>query len=145
MAKTPKKDILIVQGNWNTKEDPDTYHHWAGTVGRFGIGETSSRGWRLLGFKKSHRLTLTNTLHPHMLSRTATSHGPNGQVHKLRMDFILTPQQRFKSSLNKANTRSFLGANAGSDHDLFFATIKLKPKTKHFMKGPTPSIRFDLA
>ena len=93
---------------------------------------------------KEPQLILDNTVHPQKLFRTATWHAPNGQVHN-QMDFILTPQQRFKSSLNKANTRSFLGANAGSDHDLFFATIKLKLKTKHFMKGPTPSIRFDLA
>ena len=44
IAKTPEKDTPVVQGNWNTKEDPDTYHHWAGTVGRFGIGETTDRG-----------------------------------------------------------------------------------------------------
>ena len=43
IAKTPKKDVLAVQGNWNAKVGPDAYQLWAGTVGRFGIGETNSR------------------------------------------------------------------------------------------------------
>ena len=44
IAKTPKKDILVVQGDWNAKVGPDAYRHWAGTVGRFGIGETNDGG-----------------------------------------------------------------------------------------------------
>ena len=68
-----------------------------------------------------------------MLSRTATWHSPHGQVHN-QIDFILTPQ-RFNSSMSKANTRSFPGADDGNDHDLMLTTIKLKLKTKHFMKS----------
>ena len=44
ITKTPKKDILVVQGDWNAKVGPDAYLHWAGTVGRFGIGETNDGG-----------------------------------------------------------------------------------------------------
>ena len=65
-AKTPKKDTLVVQVG------PDAYQRWAGTVGRFGIGETNDRGWRLLEFANNPRLTLANTLHSNKLSRTAT-------------------------------------------------------------------------
>ena len=68
IAKTPKKDVHIVQGDWNAKVCPDAHQHWSGTVGRFGFGETNGRGWRLLEFGKSHRLTLSNTRHPHKLS-----------------------------------------------------------------------------
>ena len=57
IAKTPKKDILVVQGDWNAKIGSDAYQHWAGTVGRFGIGDTNNRGWRPLEFTKSHRHT----------------------------------------------------------------------------------------
>ena len=74
------------------------------------------------------------------MSRTATWRAHNGQVHN-QNDFILTPQ-RFKSSINKSNTRSFPGAYTGGDHDLVLTTIKLKLKTKHFTKSL--SIRFDL-
>ena len=58
-----------------------------------------------------------------------------------QVGFILTPQ-RFKSSINKANTRPIPGADIGSDHDLVLTNIKLKLKTKRFTKSPC--IRFDL-
>ena len=73
IAKTPKKDIHVVQANWNAKVRPDACQHWPGTTaGRFGIGETNDRGWRLLEFTKSHLFTLANTLHPNKVFRTAT-------------------------------------------------------------------------
>ena len=74
------------------------------------------------------------------LSRPATWHVVNGQVHN-QIDFILTPQ-RFKSSINKANTRSSPGADIVSSHDLVLTTIKLKLKVKLFTRSPC--IQFDL-
>ena len=63
IKEVPKKDILVVQGDWNAKVGPDTYNDWRGTVGKFGLGETNERGLRLLEFAKSHHLTLANTLY----------------------------------------------------------------------------------
>ena len=77
---------------------------------------------------------------PRKLSRTATWHTPTGQVHN-QIDFILTPNAS-KSSINQANSRSFPGADIGSDHDLVLTTIKLKLKTKRFTKSSC--IRFDM-
>ena len=140
IAKVPKKDLLIIQGDWNAKVGTDAYQNWAGTVGRFSTGECNDRGLRLLEFAKSHRLTLANTLHPHKLSRTATWHSPNGKTHN-QIDFILVPQ-RFKSSVNKPNTRTFPGADIGSDHDLVMTTLRMKLKVKR--RPQNPRIRFDL-
>ncbi|XP_076438257.1 uncharacterized protein LOC143277357 [Babylonia areolata] len=140
IATVPKRDMLIVQGDWNAKVGPDAYQNWAGTTGKFGIGETNDRGLRLQEFAKSHRLTLANTVHPHKLSRTTTWHSPNGQVHN-QIDFNLTPQ-RYKYSVNKANTRTFPGADIGSDHDLVLAAFELKLKCKRCPRNP--HIRFDL-
>ena len=50
--------------------------------------------------------------------------------------------QHFKSSINQARTRSFPGADIGSDLDLVLSVIKLKLKTKRSTKNPR--IRFDL-
>ena len=94
----------------------------------------NDRGWRLLEFAKRYRLTLANFSHNHKLSRTATWHAPNGQVRN-QIDTILTPQC-FKSSINKANTRSCPSVDIGSDHDLVLTTIKLKLKTKLSMNSP---------
>ena len=140
IAKAPKKDILVVQCDWNAKVGRHAYQHWAGTVGRFGIGQTNDRGWKLSEFADSHRCTLAKTLYPYRLSRTATWHASHGQIHN-QVDLILTPQP-FKSSIKKANARSFPGTDIGSDHDLVFTTIKLKLKTKCFTQSPR--IRFDL-
>ena len=140
IAEVPKKDILIVQGDWNAKVGPDAFDTWAGTVGRFGLGQTNDRGLRLLEFARSHSLTLANTLHPHKFSCTTTWHSPDGQVHN-QIDYILAPQ-RFKSSINKAQTRTFPGADIGSDHDLVMMSFQLKLKTKR--NGRSPRIRFDL-
>ena len=34
LNKTPKKDILVVQGDWNAKIGEDAYENWKGTCGR---------------------------------------------------------------------------------------------------------------
>ncbi|PVD33204.1 hypothetical protein C0Q70_04455 [Pomacea canaliculata] len=140
IKKTPKKDILLVLGDWNATIGPDAYQQWAGTVGKFGLGNTNARGLRLLEFAQSHRLTIANTLHPHKKSRTVTWHSPGGLVHN-QIDFILLPQ-RFKSSINKAQTRSFPGADIGSDHNLVLTSLKLKLKLRRDNKSPR--IRFNL-
>lgn len=87
IKKIPKKDILVIQGDWNAKVGPDAYNQWAGTVGRFGAGETNDRGLRLLEFASRHKLTLANTLFPHK-SSLRTWHAPNGKTHN-QIDYIL--------------------------------------------------------
>ena len=69
-----------------------------------------------------------------------TWHSPGGLYHN-QIDYILTPS-RFKSSVNKARTRSYPGADVGSDHDLVLTTIRLKLKSKN--KKKSPRIKFDL-
>ena len=36
--------VCVVQGNLNAIVGPNTYQHLAGTVGRFGMGETTEDG-----------------------------------------------------------------------------------------------------
>ena len=140
IKKAPRKDIVYVMGDFNAKIGPDAHAHWAGTVGRFGTGETNDRGLRLLEFASSHKLTIANTLYPHKPSRRTTWHSPDGKTHN-QIDYILTPK-RFKSSINKPKTRTFPGADVGSDHDLVLLTMKLKLK-KNFKAGQS-RIKYDL-
>ena len=81
IKKTPKKDLLVITGDWNAKVGPHAHNQWAGTVGRFGLGETNDRGLRLLEFASSPNPTLANTLSPHKTSRRRTWHAPNDKVH----------------------------------------------------------------
>ena len=140
IKKTPRKDILIIQGDFNAKIGPDAYDQWAGTVGQYGTGETNDRGTRLLEFACTHRLTIANTLYPHKRSRRTTWHAPNGKTHN-QIDFILTPR-RFKSGINKAKTRTYPGADIGSDHDLVLLVMKIKLKKR--IQAQNPRIKFNV-
>ena len=53
LNKTPKKDILVVQGDWNAKIGEDAYENWKGTCGRHCSIKSNERGldsgsWNLL-------------------------------------------------------------------------------------------------
>jgi len=92
---TPKKDVLIVQGDWNAKVGPDAYRDYAGTIRRYGWGTTNDRGTRMLEFARYHNLKIANAMHCHKPSRRTTWHSPSGEYHN-QIDFILV-SKRFVS------------------------------------------------
>ena len=114
--QTPKKDILVVQGDWNAKVGRDACRNWQGICGPFCNDDTNERGLRLLEFATFNDLVLANTFGHHKASRRWTWHSPNGQHHN-QIDYILV-RKRFRSGVNIARTRSFPGADIGNDHDL---------------------------
>ena len=56
IQESHKKDILIVQGDFNAKIGINANEEWAECAGRFGIGVRNDRGQRLLEFAGKHRL-----------------------------------------------------------------------------------------
>lgn len=72
IRKVPNKKILIIQGDFNAKVGPDAYENWAETDGQYITGTTNNRLLHLLEFVSNQRLTITNTLYFHKLSRTTT-------------------------------------------------------------------------
>ena len=76
-----KKDILVVQGDWNAKVGEDAYQNWDGTCGKYCNITSSEIGLRLLEFASYNNLILANTLGPHKLSRRVTWQSPNGEHH----------------------------------------------------------------
>jgi exonuclease III len=58
LNETPKKDVLILMGDWNSKigkgEEP-------GTVGRYGLGNRNEARERLLEFCEENDLSLADT------------------------------------------------------------------------------------
>ena len=121
MVKVHRKDLLIVNGDWNAivgnTNDVDRY-----AVGKFALGKTNPRGLRLLEFASKHRFTIANTLHPQKNLRKSTWHSPNGLFHN-QIDYILILQW-FKSSIQKASTRTYPGAEINSDHDLVLCNMR---------------------
>ena len=83
---------------------------------------------------------LANTLGNHNPSRRWTWHSPDGTHHN-RIDYILV-KKRFCSGIKTARTRTFPGADVGSDHDMVMMTFQTRLKNSR--KPTQPRIRFDL-
>ena len=49
LEQTPKKDILVVQGDWNAKVGKDACGNWQGICGPYGNDNTHEKGLKLLG------------------------------------------------------------------------------------------------
>ena len=60
IAPTPKKDVLILTGDWNAKVGCDNTG-WEGVMGHYGYGTRNERGERLLEFAAGHNLLICNT------------------------------------------------------------------------------------
>ena len=58
LDQSPKKDILVVLGDWNAKVGEDAFKNWKGTCGRYWNPETNERGLRLLEFACYNDLVL---------------------------------------------------------------------------------------
>ena len=140
MDQSPEKDILFVLGDWNAKVRENAFKNWKGTCGRYCNPETNERGLKLLEFACDNNLVLANTLRKHKISRRSTWHSPNGGYHN-QIDYIMV-RSRFVTNVNTAKTRSFPGADIGSDHDLVMMSFRLGSK-KIKMQGPT-RVKFDL-
>ena len=62
--RTPEKDILVVQGDWNAKVGRDAQADWVTVCEPYCNAETNERGLRLLAFVTFNNPVLTNTLVP---------------------------------------------------------------------------------
>ena len=73
---TPKKDVLFIIGDWNSKvgsqESP-------GVTGKFGLGIQNEAGQRLMEFCQENALVIANTLFQQHKRRLYTWTSPDGQ------------------------------------------------------------------
>ena len=95
-----------------------------GVRGKFGLGVQNEAGQRLIEFCQENALVIANTLFEQHKRRLNTWTSPDGQ-HWNQVDYILC-SQRWRSSIQSAKTR--LGADCGSDHELFIVKFRLKLK-----------------
>ena len=131
---TPKKDVLFIIGDWNaevgSQETP-------GVTGKFALGMQNEAGQRLVEFCQENALVTANTLFQQHKRRLYTWTSPDSQ-HRNQTDYILCSQRR-RSSIQSTKTR--LGADCGSDHELLIARFRLKLKK---VKKTTRPFRYDL-
>ena len=113
---------------------------WGSTSIIFCNSVTNDRGYRLLEFAKTNELKIVNTFGPHKKSRIQTWHSPGGIYHN-QIDYILV-SKRLSTSVNINKTRSFPGADIGSDHDMLMMTFSLH--LKNTKKNKFTRNKFDL-
>ena len=97
---TPKKDVLFILGDWNTKVQSQKT---PGVTGKFGLGIQNEAGQRLIEFCQENALIIANTLFQQQKRRLYAWTSPDGQ-HRNQTDYILC-SQRWRSSIQSAKTR----------------------------------------
>ena len=122
---TPKKDVLFIIGDRNAKVGSQEV---PGVTGTFGLRIQNEAGQRLTEFCQENTLVIANTLFQQYKRRLYTWTSPDGQYWN-QIDYILC-SQRWRSSTQSAKTK--LGADSGSDHELFIAKFRLN------WMAPTP-------
>ena len=95
---------------------------------------------KLLDFATYNNLVLANTLGNHKPSKRWTWHSPDGTHHN-QIDYIMV-KKWFYSGIKTARTRTFSGADVGSDHDMVMMTFRTRLNNSR--KPIQPRIRFDL-
>ena len=131
---TPKKDILLVIGDWDAKVGTQEI---PGVTGKLGLGVQNEAG------QIANRVLLRECTHhsKHPLQqhkrRLYTWTSPDGQ-YRNQTDYILC-RQRWRNSVQTAITRPRAGC--GSDHELLIAKFRLKLKK---VWKTTQPFRYDL-
>ena len=131
---TPKKDVLFIIEDWNTKVGSQ---ETPGATSKFGLGVQNEAGQRLIEFCQGNAPVISNTLLQQHKRRLYTWTSPDGQ-HQNKTDYILC-SQRWRSSIQSAKTR--LGADYGSDYELLIAKFRFKLKK---VGKTTRPFRYDL-
>ena len=85
-------------------------------------------------------LLIANTLHPHKKSRRYTWTSPDGYTRN-QIDYIFI-QRKFKSRVVASKTRSYPGADFGSDHSLVMMNLKIK--LRRIRKQKSQRIKYNL-
>ena len=118
----------------------DAQGDWGEVCGPSCNPEINDRGLKLLDFATYNNLVLANTLGNHKPSGRWTWHSPDGTHHNQIYHTLV--KKRFRYGIKTARTRTFPGADVGSNHDMVMMTFQTRLKNSR--KPTQPRIRFDL-
>ena len=99
---TPKKDVLLIIGDWNAKVGSQ---ETPGVTGTFALGIRNKAGQSLIEFCQENALVIANTLFQQHKRRLYTWTSPDGQ-HRNQINYILCSQQWRSSIVSINKTRS---------------------------------------
>ena len=99
---TPKKDVLFILGDWNTKAGSQ---ETPGITGEFGLGMWNEAGQRLIEFCQENALVIANTL---PTTQEKTLHMDITRWSTLKSDWLYSLQPKIEKlyTVNKNKTRS---------------------------------------
>ena len=97
---TPKKDVLFIIGDWNTKVGSQKI---PGVTGKFGLGVQNEAGQRLIEFCQENALVTANTLFQQHKRRLYTRTSPDGHYQN-QIDYILKMEKFHAVSNNKSGS-----------------------------------------
>ena len=89
LERTPKKDVLLIIGDWNAKVGSQEI---PGVTAKFGLGVQNEAGQRLIEFCQENALVIANTLYQKHKRRLYTWTSPDGQCQN-QTDYILCSQR----------------------------------------------------
>ena len=101
---TPKKDVLFITGDWNTKVGSE---ETPGVTGKFGLGEQNEAGQRLIEFCQENALIIANTLFQQHKRRLYTWTSLDGQYQN-QIDYSLQTKMEKLYTVSKNKTGSWL-------------------------------------
>ena len=119
--KRKARDLTMVIGDLNAKVGSDN-RNWEASMRTHGDGVVNENGEMFCDFCASNLLVIGGTLFPHKKSHKLTWSSPDG-ITENQIDHVAINKTR-RSSLQ--DTRVMRSADAGSDHHLVVAMIKMK-------------------
>ena len=126
----------VCQTEWSKSEisqkEKNKFHILTRITGKFDLKVENEGGQRLTEFCQENTLAIANTLFQQNKIRLYMWTSPDDQYWN-QIDNILC-SQRWRSSIQSAKPR--LGADCGSDHELFIAKFRLKFKKVEETTGP---------
>ena len=137
LKEIPKQDMKIIVGDWNAKIGNDNTG-WEEVMGKYGFGEINERGERLLQFAVQNNMFVTNTKFPGRKQKKWTWEAPGGRYRNM-IDYILI-EKKWRGFVTQS--RSFPGADIGSDHQLVLCNISVKMKSEK-KKKESKTIRYN--
>ncbi|XP_072943571.1 uncharacterized protein [Epargyreus clarus] len=124
----PKREITVLMGDLNAKVGSTSFDdHLRDVVGKFGLGERNDRGEMWLQFCTENSLTIMNTCFENHPRRLYTWIMPGDRCRN-QIDYIAI-DKRWRSCIR--NTKTYPGADCGSDHKLLMAEMIVKLKRCH--------------
>ena len=136
--KIPKKDLLIIMGDFNAKIGSDNTGREE-VMGRHGEGEINLYGELFVEMCAFNCMVIGGSIFPHKRIHKTTWVSPD-HITENQIDHICI-SKRLRRSVQ--DVRVYRGADVASDHHLVVATLRLKLR-KYSTRNPKVAARYNI-